>query len=159
MSESKFNYKHEPYSESEKKALARAARILEKRIRTDEAFSSPDMFRQFIRYKLAHLERECFAIILMCNRNRYLGYEVITNGCIDSAQVSIRAIGQLALHYNAASIVCLHNHPSSLAIPSEADEKITIKIREAMSLLNIRLIDHFIVGNPDITSFAERGLL
>jgi len=159
MSEQEYDYKFEPYTENEKKTLARAARILEKRIRTVDAFTSPDAIRQFLRYKHAHLEREIFAVIFLCNRNRLLAYEEISLGCIDSAQVSIRAIVRLAIHYNSAAVVLSHGHPSGLALPSTADEQITRRIRDALELISCRVVDHFIVGNPDITSFAERGLL
>ncbi len=93
------------------------------------------------------------------NRHRVLCFEEMFQGTIDGAQVHPRVVVQRALEANAAAVILYHNHPSGVAEPSKADENITRRLKDALSLVDVRVPDHFVVGAEDVTSFAERGLL
>ena len=99
-----------------------------------------------------------FAVLFLDNRHRLIEIEEMFRGTIDGAQVHVREVVKAALHHNAAAVVLCHNHPSGVAEPSQADQTITRRLREALSLVEVRVLDHFVVGDS-ITSFAERGLL
>jgi len=139
--------------------LRRAAKILENQIRDTDPLTTPDKFREFLRYKLAALEHEVFAAIFLDNRHRLIKYVELAEGTIDSAVVYPREVVKSALNSNAAAVVFAHNHPSGVAEPSDTDIRLTRKLTDSLSLVDIRVLDHFVVGNPSITSMAERGLL
>ena len=102
-------------------------------------------------------EREVFAVLYLSNRNQLISYEELFHGTIDGATVQhVREIVKLELSLNAAAIICAHNHPSGVCEPSHADEMITKRIKEACSLMDIRLLDHLIVSGKDAVSLAER---
>ena len=115
---------------------------------------SKDLFRQ----KLAARENEAFAVLFLDNKNRVIEYEELFYGTIDSASVHARVIVQRALALNAAAVIVAHNHPSGEPEPSRADETLTPRLKEALALVEVRLLDHIVVGERCI-SFAERGLM
>ena len=93
------------------------------------------------------------------NRHRLIAYEELFHGTIDGASVHPREVVKSALRYNAAAVILAHNHPSGVAEPSQADQRITKRLQDALTLVDIRVLDHFVVGDGEPVSFAERGLI
>jgi len=136
-----------------------ALQILESRLVRGVAIGSPDDMINYLSLKLGPQEREVFACIFLDNRNRLIAYEELFFGTIDGATIHPREIVKRALALNAAALIVAHNHPSGAAEPSPADTAITKRIKEAVSLVDIRLLDHIVVGVGSYTSLAQRGLL
>ena len=122
-------------------------------------FVSPDDTKNYLRLKLGGKEREVFSVMYLSNRNQLISYEELFLGTIDGASIYVREIVKLGLALNAAAIICAHNHPSGVCEPSHADETITQRIKEACSLMDIKLLDHLIVSATNSVSLAERGLI
>ena len=138
-----------------------ALNILEKQItyRTDSlALTSPEASKDFVKLQLARYEHEVFACLWLDNRNRVINFNKLFRGTIDGASVYPREVVKAALKHNAAAVIFAHNHPSGVAEPSHADEAITRRLKEALSLIDVRVLDHLVVGS-EVISFAERGLL
>lgn len=147
--------------QQENEIIEQALKILESRLRYNveaEQFSSPGDTKRFLKLKLAELEHEVFAVLFLDNRHRLINYEEMFRGTIDGASVHPREVVKRALQHNAAAVILAHNHPSGVAEPSRADEQITRRLKEALALVEIRVLDHLIVGS-EITSMAERGLV
>jgi DNA repair protein RadC len=123
------------------------------------ALSNPRATREYVRMQLRDLPHEIFAVIALDNRHRVIKYVELFRGTLDGASVHPREIVKLALGLNAAACIFIHNHPSGVAEPSQADELITRRLKEALGLVDIRVLDHLIVGDGVCESFAERGLL
>lgn len=123
------------------------------------ALTSPDVMRPFLSRTLGTLPYEMFSVILLNNRHQLIGMRELFRGTIDGASVHPREVIREALAHNAAAVVLAHNHPSGVAEPSQADELITRRLKEALALLDIRVLDHFIVGGSQCLSFNERGLI
>jgi len=138
--------------------LEMAKRHLFEQLARGDALSSPAQTRQFLTAQLASYPHEVFACLFLDNRNRVIAFEKMFFGTIDGASVYPREVVRLALKKNAAAVIFAHNHPSGVAEPSHADEQITQRLKEALALVDIRVLDHFVVGD-EIVSFAERGLL
>ncbi len=138
--------------------LEMAKRHLFEQLVRGDALCSPQQTRQFLTAQLADYPHEVFACLFLDNRNRVIAFEKMFYGTIDGASVYPREVVRLALKKNAAAIIFAHNHPSGVAEPSHADEQITQRLKEALALVDIRVLDHFVVGD-EIVSFAERGLL
>ena len=142
------------------KIIKRALKILESRMTYEsDVFTSPGDTKKYLRLKLGSQEREIFAVLYLNNRNQLISYEELFMGTIDGASVHVREIVKLGLSLNAAAIICAHNHPSGVCEPSHADEVITQRIKEACSLMDIKLLDHLIVSATDAVSLAERGVI
>jgi DNA repair protein RadC len=124
-----------------------------------QAFSSPKETRTYLRLHLANCQNEIFGCLFLDNRHRILAMYELFQGTIDGASVHPRVVVQQALKFNAAAIVFFHNHPSGVAEPSQADEAITRRLKEALALIDVRVLDHFVVTFSESVSFAERGLL
>ncbi|MGE0115015.1 MAG: DNA repair protein RadC [Steroidobacteraceae bacterium] len=122
------------------------------------ALTSPSHTRDYLRVHIGCLEYEVFGCLYLDNRHRVLAIETLFRGTLDGASVHPREVVKAALSRNAAAIIAYHNHPSGVADPSQADELITRRLKEALALVEIRLLDHLIVGET-IYSFAETGLL
>ena len=138
-----------------------ALNILEKQItyRTDSlALTSPEASKDYVKLQLARYEHEVFACLWLDNRNRVINFNKLFRGTIDGASVYPREVVKAALKHNAAAVIFAHNHPSGVAEPSQADEAITRRLKEALSLIDVRVLDHLVVGS-EVISFAERGLL
>lgn len=138
-----------------------ALNILEKRItyRTDSpSLTSPQSSKDFVKLQLARYEHEVFACLWMDNRNRVINFNKLFRGTIDGASVYPREVVKAALKHNAAAVIFAHNHPSGVAVPSHADEQITKRLKDALALIDVRVLDHLVVGD-EVISFAERGLL
>lgn len=123
-----------------------------------EALTSPETAKNYLKFAIGTAEREQFLVVFLDNQHRVITNEILFQGTIDGAAVYPRVVAQKVLQHNAAAVILAHNHPSGLTEPSQADRNITQKIKEALNLLDIRTLDHFIVGE-DIFSFAEHGLL
>lgn len=138
--------------------LEKAAEIVATRYLRGNAFTNPQATKDFLQYKMGGYEREVFAILLLDNQHRLIEYQELFFGTIDAASVYPREVVKLALNYNAAAVIFAHNHPSGIAEPSNADKQITRKLKDALALIDVRVLDHFVVGDTCI-SFAERGYL
>ena len=120
---------------------------------------SPNRTREFLRVLLADRKAEVFGCLYLDNRHRVIETAELFQGTIDGAAVYPRVVVQQALTLNAAAVMFFHNHPSGVAEPSHADEAITRRLKEALALVDIRVLDHFVVTVGESVSFAERGLL
>ena len=138
--------------------LELAKRHLFEQISRGDALCSPAQTRQFLSVQLASYPHEVFAVLFLDNRNRVIAFEKMFFGTIDGASVYPREVVRLALQKNAAAVIFAHNHPSGVAEPSHADEQITQRLKDALALIDIRVLDHFVIGD-EVVSFAERGLL
>lgn len=141
--------------------IAEALQILEQRMRYGErtAFASPEDSRHYLSLQLAEREREVFAVLYLDNRHRLIAYEELFYGTIDGAAVHPRELVKAALKHNASAVIVAHNHPSGIPEPSQADKHLTQRLREALALVDLRILDHIVVGGTDTVSFAERGLI
>jgi DNA repair protein RadC len=132
---------------------------MNRRVRRGTTLNSPRATRDFLSLKLGNKDHEVFALIFLDKRNRVISYEEMFRGTIDGASVHPREVVKEALKLNAASVILAHPHPSGVAEPSQADEFITKRLKEALALVDIRILDHVIIAGGDTVSFAERGLL
>lgn len=134
-------------------------RYLAEALQQRPVFSSAASTRQFLLAQLRHEVREVFAVMYLNNQHQLLCYEPLFYGTIDGAAVYPREIARRALELHAAALIVAHNHPSGVAEPSDADIRITRRIRDALALLDMRLLDHCVVAGPEVISLAERGLI
>jgi len=139
--------------------LDAARAILASRVRRGRPLTSPRHTREYLRVQLAHLDHELFAIFFLDNRHRVIEFAPLFRGTVDGASVHPREVVKEALARNAAAVILAHNHPSGVAEPSAADELITSRVKDALALIDVRVLDHFVVTGDAIVSFAERGLL
>jgi DNA repair protein RadC len=140
-------------------ALELARRHYREALRAGPAMNAPASTRQFLTAQLRDRPYEVFCCLHLDNRHRLIHFEEVFRGTIDGASVHPREVVRQALRYNAAALIFAHNHPSGVAEASQADELITRRLREALALVDIRVLDHLIVGDNSCLSFAERGLL
>ena len=140
-------------------ALELARRHYQELMRTGSPLANPRATREFLRMRLRDLPYEVFGCVYLDNRHRVIAFEELFRGTIDGASVHPREVVKCALARNAAAVILVHNHPSGLAEPSQADELITRRLKDALALVDIRVLDHLVVGDAICESFAERGLL
>lgn len=138
--------------------LEMSSRYLKEHLARGAALSDPDSVRFYLSSRLRHKPAEVFACLFLDNRHQVIQYEELFQGTIDSATVHPREVVRNAIKHNAAAVIFAHNHPSGIAEPSQADERITQRLKEALALIDVRVLDHFVVGEQ-VVSFAERGLL
>ncbi len=136
-----------------------ARRYFEESLPSGEAIRSPADTESFLKARMQHLDHELFCCLYLDNRHRVLRFDELFRGTIDGTSVYPREVVKEALSVNAAAVILAHNHPSGVAEPSQADERITRRIKSALELVDIRLLDHLIVGDGAATSLASRGLL
>ncbi|TVQ85908.1 MAG: DNA repair protein RadC [Chromatiaceae bacterium] len=145
---------------SEKEIVEKAIRCLEQRyLVSRKMLSSPREVEDFLRLHLTGLKYEVFACLFLDNRHRVITYQELFRGTIDGASVHPREVVREAMRFNAAAVIFAHNHPSGVAEPSQSDLRITARLKDALELVEVRVLDHFIIGEGIATSFAERGLL
>jgi DNA repair protein RadC len=144
---------------SGEEVLQAARRVIGRRVRRGSAFTSPEVVRDYLRTKLATLEHEVFVSLLLDSQHRLIQYVELFRGTLAQTSVYPRELVKVALAHNAAAIILAHNHPSGVAEPSRADELLTQALKQALALVDVRVLDHFIVAGADTLSFAERGLL
>jgi DNA repair protein RadC len=140
-------------------AVEISRRQLTESLKAGPSLASPRATCDFLSAKLRDLEHEVFCCLYLDKRHRLIEYEELFRGTIDGASVHPREIVKLALQRNSAAVIVAHNHPSGIAEPSQADELITQRVKEALGLVDIRLLDHIIVGDGVSVSLAERGLV
>lgn len=141
----------------EKKVLAHAASIIESKIKKTDAFTSPNLVKDYCQNTLAHYEQEVFQVLHLDNKNRLIESTPMFYGTIDSASVYPREVVKAALLKNSAALILVHCHPSGDPTPSEADKRITRRLKEALSLIDVRVLDHIVVGVEGCYSFADHG--
>lgn len=125
----------------------------------DEVLNSSESTEKFLQLALAQHPFECFGVIFLNNQHRVISFENLFTGTINSAPVFPRTVAQRALALNAAAVILSHNHPSGECSPSTADKEITKRLKEALSLIDVRVLDHVIVTTDNTYSFASNGLL
>lgn len=139
--------------------INQARELLTARLHHNESLGSPKETESYLALQLGDREQEVFAVIFLDNRNQVLQYKEMFYGSIASTSVYPREIARLALRLNAAAVICSHNHPSGHPEPSAADRTITERIKNSMELIDVRVLDHVVVGGGRTVSFAERGWL
>jgi DNA repair protein RadC len=140
-------------------AVEISRRQLAETLRSGPSLASPRATRDYLLARLRDLEHEVFCCLYLDNRHRLIHFEELFRGTIDGASVHPREVVKRALHWNSAALIVAHNHPSGIAEPSQADEFITLRIKEALALVDIRLLDHIVIGDGSTVSLAERGLI
>lgn len=134
-------------------------RALKETMQGQDALSSPQQVRDFLCLKLASLPYEVFMVLFLDAQNKLISADEMFRGSLTQTSVYPREVVKYALQHNAASVILAHNHPSGLAQQSQADELITQQLKQALALIDVRVLDHFIVAGNTTFSFAERGLL
>ncbi|CBL44107.1 DNA repair protein [gamma proteobacterium HdN1] len=140
-------------------ALELGKRYLEQSLIRDEAFTSPERVGRYLQAQLRSHQREVFAALFLDSQHRLIQYRELFYGTLDSAAVYPREVVKEALRCNAGALIFAHNHPSGVAEPSQADRSITLRLRDALSLVDIRVLDHLVVGDCEVVSLAARGML
>ena len=139
--------------------IQRALKVLDSRIRTGAALNSPSAVREYLRLSLAGREHEVFICLFLDAQNRVIEVNEMFRGTLTQTSVYPREVVKAALKCNAGAVVFAHNHPSGVAEPSHADETLTSSLKQALALVDVRVLDHMIVAGAGVLSFAERGLL
>ena len=136
-----------------------ARRAMHQRLQEREAFHTPDAVKQYLQLQLAHKNHEVFAVLFMDSQNRMLAMEELFRGTLTQTSVYPREVVLRALHHQSAAVVLAHNHPSGSVQPSRADEALTQNLKASLALVDVRVLDHIIVGHGQTLSMAEQGLL
>jgi len=139
--------------------LELARRSLSQELTERPVFDSPTRVKQHLRLTIGHLPHEVFAVLFLDAQNRLMRLEEMFRGTLTQTSVYPREVVRRALELHAAAVVLAHNHPSGLAEPSRADEFLTTALKKALELVDVRVLDHLVVGRTEVVSFAERGLL
>jgi len=139
--------------------LEMARRHLGEALQRGQPLTDPAATRRYLITRLRDLPQEVFCCLYLDNRHRVIAFEELFHGTLDGASVHPREVLRKALTHNAAALIFAHNHPSGIAEPSDADRRLTQRLKEALSLVDIRVLDHFVVGDGDAVSFAEHGFL
>ena len=136
-----------------------ARRVTDEPLRQGDPLKSPEDTRRFLASRLGTYPHEVFAALFLDNRHRIIHYRELFRGTIDGAAVYPREVVRQALEDNAAAVIFAHNHPSGVAEPSQADIALTKRLKDALALVDIRVLDHMVVGHGEVISLAERGLM
>jgi DNA repair protein RadC len=139
--------------------LEMARRHLGEALERGKPLTDPAATRKYLLAQLRDMTHEVFACLYLDNRHRVIRFEELFRGTIDGASVHPREVVRAALKHNAAALIFAHNHPSGVAEPSDADRRLTKRLADALGLVDIRVLDHFVVGDGEVVSFAERGWL
>jgi len=139
--------------------LEMARRALAETLRAGDALGAPGAVRDYLRLTLANREQEVFLAVLLDAQNRVLACDELFRGTLTQTSVYPREVVKCALKHNAAAVIFAHNHPSGVAEPSHADQVLTQSLKQALALVDIKVLDHFIVAGSAALSFAERGLI
>lgn len=137
--------------------LEMARRHLAERLRRDSVLESPLVVRDYLKALLRHEPHEVFGCLFLDTKHRVLGFEALFRGSIDTTSVYPRQVVKRALAYNAAALILCHNHPSGITEPSQADRVLTKRLQKALALIDVRVLDHFIIGEGDPLSMSEYG--
>ncbi|WOO48771.1 DNA repair protein RadC [Hafnia alvei] len=144
---------------TEQDILNIANTLLARRFKRRTKLTSPNQTREYFKLKLASYEYEAFCAMFLNNQNQVLAFKELFRGTINETAIYPREVVKQALLLNAAAIIFVHNHTSGDPEPSQADKHITLKLKYALELVDIRVLDHFVVGGTESVSFAERGFL
>lgn len=144
---------------SEDQIIAQALRILDTRLREGPVLSAPNAVRDYLRLRLQDLEHEVFVCVFVDAQHRVITADELFRGTLTQTSVYPREVVKHALRHNAAAVIFAHNHPSGVAEPSRADEALTHALKQALVLVDVRVLDHFVIAGAGAVSFAERGLL
>jgi len=147
------------FTESELRAITKAKNILYRAMKTGPVFNSPQVVKDYLQLQIGHLEREVFGVLYLDAQNRLIDFVIEFHGTLTQTSVYPREIVKRAIALNAASTILTHNHPSSLLEPSRADELLTQTLKSSLFLVDVRVLDHMIVGVSGAVSFAEKGLI
>ncbi|MEW7997047.1 MAG: DNA repair protein RadC [Candidatus Thiodiazotropha endolucinida] len=139
--------------------LEMARRYLHEQLETSGSLTTPEQTQDYLRARLRHYAYEVFSCLFLDNRHRVIRYEELFRGTIDGANVHPREVVRRALELNAAALIFAHNHPSGMAEPSRADRQITQRLKDALALVDIRVLDHIVIGEGEAVSLAERGMI
>jgi len=139
--------------------LEMGRRHLGESLERGKPLTDPAATRKYLLAKLRDMPHEVFACLYLDNRHRVIAFEELFRGTIDGATVHPREVVRAALKHNAAALIFAHNHPSGVAEPSDSDRRLTRRLADALALVDIRVLDHFVVGDGEVSSFAERGWL
>lgn len=134
-----------------------ARQVVDQRMQRGTSFKDPTTARGYFQGKLAGLEREVFAAVFLDTRHRLIAFAELFHGTVDGAEVHPREVVRQALLHNAAAVIVAHNHPSGDVEPSAADRAVTLRLKQALALVDVRLLDHVIVGGPSSLAMAELG--
>lgn len=145
----------------EERAIYRAMGILKTHLRhaDSEALNSPVAVRNFLSLKLAREECEKFEVLFLDTQHRLIESDTMFTGTLSQTSVYPREVVKRALHHNASAVIFAHNHPSGVAEPSQSDRHLTAALKQALGMVDVRVLDHFVVAGNDVLSFAEKGLL
>jgi DNA repair protein RadC len=144
---------------SSEEVLQQARRVLSHRVRRGATMSSPEAVKDYLRVQLGVLEHEVFCVIFLDAQHRIVALKEMFRGTVTQTSVYPREVVKESLAVNAAAVILAHNHPSGVAEPSRADEFLTQSLRQALALVDVRVLDHLVVAGADVTSFAELGLV
>ncbi len=139
--------------------LEMSQRHLKQSLQKEEAFTNPSAVKDYLTTRLRHLPHEVFCCLFLDSQHRLIEFKELFQGTIDGASVYPREVVKASLFCNAAAVIFAHNHPSGVSEPSNSDERITHKLIKALQLVDVRVLDHFIVGEGEVVSMAERGLM
>lgn len=139
--------------------LELSKRFLQESCQRNTVFNSPEHVRHYLSLELKSRQQEVFMVLFLDNQNRLIHQDILFYGTINSASVYPREVVKAVLRHNAAAVIFAHNHPSGVAEPSEADKIITRKLISALALIDVPVLDHLIVADVSVISFAERGLI
>lgn len=139
--------------------LELARRSIYEELQSNASLSSPQAVKHYLQLLIGNKAHESFAVLFLDTKNRLITSEELFRGTLNHASVYPREVIKTALQHNAAAIILAHNHPSGSCDPSEADLRLTQTLKQALELVDIRVLDHFIIANPEVYSFAEHGLL
>ncbi|MGI2065834.1 RadC family protein [Shewanella sp. MF08487] len=134
-----------------------ARRVAQENLQRGQILTNPDLTRDYLMRQLADRPYEVFAVLLLDSQHRVIQFVELFRGTIDSASVYPREVVSLVLEKKAAAVIVCHNHPSGIAEPSQADRRITERLKNALATIDVSLLDHMVVGDQEIVSFAERG--
>lgn len=150
---------HELTNTEQATVIRLALDILAKRHARGQALTNPNDTMKYLHIKLAEYKNEVFCALFLDNRHRVLSFEELFFGTLNGASVYPRVVVQRCMELNAAAVIFAHNHPSGIAEPSYADKSLTTRLKEALALVDVRVLDHIVIGAEGTTSFAEAGLL
>ncbi|WP_327439222.1 RadC family protein [Pseudomonas donghuensis] len=139
--------------------LEMARRHLAERLRRDSALQNPQAVKDYLKARLRHEPHEVFAALFLDSKHRVLAFEALFQGSINSASVYPRQVIKRALAHNAAALILCHNHPSGVSEPSDADLVLTRRLTKALAMIEVRVLDHFVIGDGEPLSMAEHGWL
>ncbi len=140
-------------------SLELGRRFLAERLKREATLGSTRDTKDFLQAQLRDRKNEVFGVLFLDNRHRVLEFEELFQGTLNGTAVYPREVVKRALKHNAAAVILVHNHPSGVAEPSRADELLTTRLKEALTLVDVRLLDHLVVGDGEMVSFSERGLI